>query len=67
MDHVSNRAAVNGDAENMVTMKDIHVRKLTGSGSGSRSPSASCSLSRIPTICLAFTIKCLSLLGRKVH
>ena len=29
-DHVSSHAAVNDDAENMVTMKDIHVRKLTG-------------------------------------
>lgn len=28
--HVSSRAAVNGDAKNMVTMKDLHVRKLMG-------------------------------------
>ena len=29
-DHVSSRAPVNGDAENTVALKNIHVRKLTG-------------------------------------
>lgn len=29
-DHISSGAAVNGDADNTVSMKDIHIRRLTG-------------------------------------
>ena len=29
-DHISSCAAVNGDADNTVSMKEIHIRRLTG-------------------------------------
>ena len=75
--HISSRTALNDDMYNPVNMKDIHMRPwllgsakwcLHGTGkSGSRSLSVSWSLLRMPAICLAFTMKCLSLLGKKEH